>query len=817
MHQKRGFILLIAGSLSFYQCFSQPIAADILPTVESLSKKSAQLHKSVATLKKNSFSEIFKASILHIALERIDSSLQLGIVKNMPELLEDVEKSIPQKSDYFAENNTASPNLSVLRKPFKTINNPYIDFAAEGFKEYIQCNNGMDFSFGVNRLSPRKYIFDETQNMFTPRPYNVRHVAATAETLFWLFSNPYSPFFTQDKPNAYTEELLLRWLRRMHAYTDAMYVFGNVVKGQKEYLDDFAINAFSTVLRESITLYPHFLLPTQRKIWFEAIHTNAEELFRQSENMYGLYPNIDIVRGYELLNFGLLLNNEAYLKKADFLLHAVEKFIYPDGAVGYIGAQNEVPGYQSSVIRDLANYYRITQNPIIPDMIKRCQWYGPTIGVTPEFYTCPAWKHMWNDVEGIDIGGEPVVFFSKNPYLRAMQGLPKTVDDKRNRYKGWFNHLWNIEWYRDDIPAKRLPDSFTVADRNINGVRAQYGRFVYAATLRHIPTNPPVDVKRPDPGHSTLIGGLIYNGADSSLKSAIMGATIRLKMHNKPDSEKAAWAWQTSNMKSSQTIGRHFSAIQATYQLHQWGSSKKGTDIDAQGKQMWLQLPDRIIGQVSVKSLSDALKTYAINGVINLGYGGSAKGKEITLKKIDDHHYEYDEYLITLHHHTFSKFNWVMNKFRNANNTELVWLDSLSSNGSSITPYSVAKNTEYNYLVEIKPTWNKTTDAKIEELTLDNGLTGFRFSFDKSLITIVINNSNNIADYVIDWKLPKHITKSIHQSKSNTLINTAFPTSLQIPSNEHIVLIESNNANLHQPSWKNYQEMILEKENMKKK
>jgi hypothetical protein len=121
-----------------------------------------------------------------------------------------------------------------------------------------------------------------------------------------------------------------------------------------------------------------------------------------------------------------------------------------DGAVGYIGTQNEAGGYQGTVEEYVNRYYQITDRPQALEVLLKMEWYGPINGPMFDWWTSPSWKHAWNIISGSGQTGEATN--GKNPFTRAdldaAIAAPATTTN-------WFNSTVEVGWYERGTIAHR--------------------------------------------------------------------------------------------------------------------------------------------------------------------------------------------------------------------------------------------------------------------------------------------------------------------------------------------------------------------------
>jgi hypothetical protein len=777
------------------------------PAPDPLTSRLDALTPKVAALKEEGAAGQIKA-VLTVALESAKAALDAGCEKDAGDLITDVEATLVKKPESLVAPSTQTNTISALRPPMKAEGNPYIAKLVAGAKD--------DLSKPDNPLPKNTASVTSFSGLSVGG--GSRSAGDEMQAWLWLYANPSSPLKGDPK-------VLERYLRIATAYADAIDVHGSMSlagssasteamkgaplvgaqgsKGNENaplagqgIFDDFAIAPASCALREFAQLYPGLLLPSQKALWDRAMKTGGAVMWLKAKDREGTYANIDLALAFEMLNFGLYLDNKEYLDKSRFLYEAQDKIIWPDGALAYIGHQNESANYHNSDTRDLARIYEVNQDPKVLELLKKTEWYGPvTCGKRGEFWTVPSWKDTWNDVTSSWTGGESVTALTGNPYLRGMndQLLARQKD-----LKGWPVNRLGVTWWKDDVKPLPLPDNYTVIDRNIAGPRAWYGRFNYAATTRPIPEN--------ESGLATIMGAQVTeeNGDQGNV---LMGVYPRIQEGKDPISKdgkfnRQAYAWRTCGLKSAVVMGQSFSAVGGTYRLQQYRSSVSGNPVDWNGRQLWLGLPDRIIGLVEISPFKEDAKAIDVEGVLRLGTGGTVNGKPTKIEQSGTNSWKYGDLTITFLGHNGSKIETPEVPYRLPKfpNTEIRLLDEKGAAGASIqTAYPASFNQWF--LVEIRPSW-VTATASVARLEDPKGILGLEADVSRKKFRLLFNPS----DTDLSVPLAAADNSSLHDSIGGLV--SPVPASLNLKPCELGVLVTSPDKEDHQPGWANYQEML---------
>ena len=762
-----------------------------------IKEKVAALDSKVGSLPTSSPAEQYKITVLQVAMERVHASLAASLPDEAVVLMADVEKTLGVPAESLSTPSAQTNTISALMPPRVVQNNPYIDRMVAGAREEL-ARPVKPFAKNTTAFNTFNGLVGESGS---------RSSGEEMQSWLWLFVNPASPLKGDPK-------VLERYLRLANAYIDAMDVHGSdpslqatvakiIDSGPKAgqgIFDDFAIAPASCALREFAQLHPGLLLPSQKIQWDRGMSNGGLVMFGKAKDRQGTYANIDIALACELLNFGLYLNNSEYLAKSKFLSEVQEKSIYPDGAIAYLGHQNESANYHNADTHYLSMIYAVNQDPKVLDLMKKSEWYGPvTCGKRGEFWTVPSWKDTWNDINSIWTGGESVAAITGNPYLRGMNDV--TIAQLQGT-KNW-TQLWSsIPWYRNDVKPLPLPDNYTVIDRNIAGPRSWYGRFNYAASLRPIPET--------EPGLATIMGAQVIE-PDGKIENVLMGAYPRVRMKRETITKEGkfsrqAYAWLTSGLKSAVVTGRSFSAVAGSYRLHQYGSSTKGPDVDWNGRQLWLGLPDRIIGLLEVSAAKEGAQAFDVEGVLRLGTGGTTNGKPTKIESTGKDSFKYGDLTISVLGHNYASIEAKEVPFRLPKfpNTEITFLDAKGvADPQGMTSYPATEH--HWFLVEVKPS-HVTTAAKVMRIEQPPGVLGYEVNLGPKQFILLSNPTECDLTYAVS-KSTASGSRSLHGSFIPTPITTV-PENLILKPHELAVIVTSPDQVDHLPGWSDYQEMI---------
>ena len=409
--------------------------------------------------------------------------------------------------------------------------------------------------------------------------------------------------------------------------------------------------------------------------------TAANNLWSAYGNRSASWVNTDVAIAVELHNLGMKTGRQELIDKGRYFIDDVltSGRMFADGAVGYIGTQNESGGYQGTVESYVNRYYQITGRPQALEILQKMEWYGPINGRMIDWWTSPSWKHAWNFISGSGQTGESTN--GKNPYTRA--SLDASIAAAATA-TNWAGSVSQVGWYETGTTALTRPDTYTVFDRNIQGPRSwQGGLWNTTGTLRAINDN--------ESGHFTLMGAQVMDpDPNFRVNASVMGVfpRIRTATGGSRDTDgtfaEGRHAWLTSKLAGDSTVTSDFTAIGASHKIHVYGSSTKGTEHDWTARQVWLNLPDRTIGLLDLAPNAN-LSAYEVQGAIRLGYGGTAYSSTKTLVSTGTNAWSYGNLRIKLHDHNYAEVAPEQYAFRvtNAPITEITLRDQIGGGSNN--------------------------------------------------------------------------------------------------------------------------------------
>jgi autotransporter-associated beta strand protein len=740
---------------------------------------------SVAALATNTPAEGVKRAVFDIALERAQAGLDVGEITYCTNLLNDVEARLGTNAANMAAPAAGVTNLSVLRPLLATTTNtnPYLR----------RMVTGANLSMAAAELPVPK----STPNSNYLADFSfARTYAWQLDSYFWLFAHTNSPL-------ASNAETLRRMLRRFHAFTDAMDVHAqSYAPGQlSSFYDDFAMGPASVPLREFALRYPNLLLPTDRAQWSSGIAKASDVIWATHQNRVASWVNTDVAISVQLYNFGTLRTNQAFLDKAQYFIDAVisSNRLFADGAVGYIGTQNEAGGYQDTVAEYVSRYYEINSNATALTILQGMEWYGPVNGRIVDWWTSPSWKDAWNNITSSMPAGEAPA--GTNPYVRAELDLITNAATTANWYG---SPRVDVAWYQPGTVARARPD-YTIFDRNIQGPRAWNGLFNYSATLRKINDS--------ESGLATVMGCQVADpDPNFRVNACLMGIAARLRVsplssRNADDTlNESRHSWLTTRFSGESTVTRDVSSLGVSHLIHSFGSSVKGVETNWNVRQIWIGLPDRIIGRIDIAP-NENLNAYEVQGVIRLGFGGTAYSSNKTLVANGSNAWNYGNLAIRVHAHDFASVDPEVYTFRvtNAPVTEITLRDQVGGGANSnLLSYPAGQRRSWITEVRNRASSNEVTVTDVST----NGLVGIDVNHPTAerRYRLVYNPSSNSIVYppALTWTGTVRLVTNGAQYRPSwvpapsgpipvTYLTNLAPT-LLIPAGAHYLFIQDGST-----------------------
>lgn len=766
-----------------------------------LDKQLAAYTGRIAKLPGSTDQERQKKAILSLALERAITAREANQEEESQALSKDIDVAIDEPIQERPE-----PKLSTTLLPeLKTLEgNPYLESLYQWADEQLKKP---DIRF-------KKSTMDFSPFTGPTGTYGSRNVAADMNSLYWLAVHPQSKY--KGHP-----ELIARLLYRVHTYVDAHMTHGNQYQNVTN--DFFAIGPAVAAMLKTRESFPDLLLPSDKTRWDAMVNKVNDfwlnEVYKKTvEGVFrmGHYANRDLGVANILLASGLYLNDEESLSASRKLVNDQLDNLYEDGAIAYIGTQTESCGYHGADIVFLARYYHLSGQTEALDLIKKTEWYAP-ISVEPgnvsDFWTAPSWKHTWNT--GFGFGGEAVVGLTGNRYERAL------LDRNITKCKVYPDPI-SAMWYRNDIEAAPLPDHYAIFDRNIQGPRGRFGSFSYAANLR-VPNND-------EPGNITLMGAMTTekdNGKYAYPLEAVL-ANIMPKVfvetsladrHKRPD-----WASLSCRDQNGVSMGRDWSAFHSLYQLHVFGSSRKGAEVPWNGTQLWLCIGNRLFGLLEVAPQGEQ-ESFEVAMAATLGVGGRGKTRPKDLQTLSRDHWSLGSLNLAILDHNFESVRVVDTKIRTSNASQIVCStrskdEPISERGETTSANSKLKTYTADdphftvvevFAGEVKPKPQVKRIAKKD-------LRGLSVMLGAESYTLLLNCGDKSLMVDLNQFRLKTEGAWIHYPRNaNKAPSPLEGLKVLIPAGEHRVILSGQPAEqAQQTGWETFEAMVHEKESHEK-
>ncbi len=584
-------------------------------------------------------------------------------------------------------------------------------------------------------------------------------------------------------------EAFMRSYRRVHHYLWNVHCHGG-----SDWLGDlFALNSLTRAAVTLTSVYPDLILPHERRIWDGAMRSICDKQVDALKQCTGRYCNIDLAFALNALNCSVYLDDDTARSEGGRLVEAQKANLYPDGAFAYIDSQNECPGYHTAVVDMLKEYWLMSRSPVARELLVASRNYFPLTCAENKlegFWTAPMWKHMWNGSGGRGAG--TTFAFTRDPWNLALAGE--------------LSDLVNAHFYDPGAQARALPDDFMVFDRNIVGPRGKYARWTFATTARRI--------RDEHLGRMTYAGCMITNPVDSGrakLNAALMAAYPRVQ--TRATSDKVG-GWQASAHLSHAeivgiTMGRTVGAVTAVHQLEgtSYGPSSWPSNWD--GRQRWINLPDRVIGMIEVLPRDGAQSAYDVSIRLRLGYGRAGHLEEKTIESLEDGSFVYGDLRVIIHETNLpirrTQLSGVV-RDTPLKATEVV-LQAPHGGPEATEPVQFDAGTVYFAVVEIRPVWIKT-DASVVRRTQDA----------LCALDVTVGNRQVILCHNIGATAAVRPTGDSQQRRSAAVSRGEEPVALQalprasrlnVPARQHALILASPDAVDHQPARLVFDDLLL--------
>lgn len=765
-------LLVIAGTVL---AADQAPAADKSPAATAPAKLDRQQ------------AERAKAAVIAVAQERLRLAQEAGL----PTADEEADLAEVAKLDPLAMATpvTDAPHLALFKPVTAAKGNPHLDTFIQDLRKDLAKPDAV-----WRRATEGNPVFNDLGNIknYAGRrdDFGVRSNGGRLRDYLWAYANPASPL--KGDP-----ELLTRLLRRAHAFIDAYPLHSGRTLDKPDLFDQFSLEAAIGGLVEFRRAYPGLLLPKQRDAWDQALAGVADKLWGMMANARAWNLNIETARMFAVLNLGYLTGREEMVEKVLNHVDTVLAKMRADGGWPYNGDSNPSVNYHNELTYTLLRIYDMTGHQPIADALKEAAWKGPVMGRTDEFWTSPFHKTIrWNYPRGTEAGPEAGIALSGN-------SMARWVFDHNADY----GNRDDITWWRPDVKAQPLPDRVTYRDRNTDGPRAWYGNFTHSITYHAVP--------KKEAGHETLMGAMTVDD-DGRLNSVLTAVTPRVRLHeadvvdNGGKVEDTAWGRLTADLQASYVIGRSWSAGTATHDITTVRKGAyRGLNTGWKARQMWIGLPDRVIGLVStVPGGTDDAVAYEVDGVLRFISAGAAGAKEAkTLVETSPNHYRFGQLDVVVHGSTYrsAEIREVAYRKPDFPAYELTFRAVTGETPTQTTTFPAAS--DFTAVVEVRPTW-ATGAAKVTwntegpVLKLD-AVVGTR--------TVVVRTNVGTEPAKALLTVPTGAPASFRLVEPNGSSATPvkdIPAGLTLQPGQQAVVIASPEASDHLAGWDSFADLV---------
>tara|TARA_B110000091_G_C13817532_1_gene478700 strand:+ start:1023 stop:3773 length:2751 start_codon:yes stop_codon:yes gene_type:complete len=543
--------------------------------------------------------------------------------------------------------------------------------------------------------------------------------------------------------------------------------------------------------------FPDTITAAQKTSWEAKLKAQSDYLianrgqYWKDKNVEFIWYNADIRWALGVYLTGIATADNYYKTYGQYFFDETLQLslLQPDGGFNYVGYQNETFTYHAENIEALAWYYLITGDNAIKSIIQKTKNYYPLTvsnGVA-EYYTASSWKHYWNQSKG-EKGAYIVASLTLDPYN---YDLGKTAS----------NSLLLPFFYNPNLTAPAsTPNNYILADKNIMGPRGRFNNFYFAGTSRNVDNypNPTLGV-----GKNTLVGAMVLDETGTSwpLNASLDFVTVEVKKAAGVETQvRRNSFWLTNNEKSSLSKSKQIYGLTSKYNP----STKQNVTENAAGisdwevKQNWIFTPQRLVGQIQIQPTKNT-SAYAVHAILKLVSGRAGWGEKKDLDDLGNNLYSYGNLFFKIHETTFNGATEqsISSVYTESDSSEksaiLVLKDPLNPPGYTEQLHSYTPADSFYYIVEVFP----NTESSISQIsnTRSANLQTLTVNDTSREITTVHNSSENKQTYTNTLNFTYSnalILKSWDATETIGAVSGPTTISIEIPANEHIVIINSN-------------------------
>lgn len=411
-------------------------------------------------------------------------------------------------------------------------------------------------------------------------------------------------------------------LKAIIARCDCIYSYAKHVKGA----DDYAYQAqLSEILLMLVELMPTSVDKARIDEWKATLDSVMQSVFAANTphivvgDLAKVWTNADVRIIAAITYSGMVLNTTKYRTLGTTVgLRLMDKVLEPDGGVNYSDEQNDCFAYHPVYVTTLARLWQVTGEKAASDLVAATEWYIPvstSVFGAAEYYTAPSWKQVWDATSNADAAAIVVsITGSKYNAGHLKHFVPPAS-------------LFLASFYKDGVTAESLPDSCIFYDQNIKGPRGRNGNYSFAATGR--------TTLGSTRGKSTFVGCMVGENPDKLppeakgflVNAALAGAGMEVTTNPRVDYNQSVppdliylVQRETVATTASQSVG----AVSSHHRLAAYQHAASDWFVT----EAWLLTPERLVGLVMLRALSDQLGC-AIKGVLKFvsGCGDFGVGK----------------------------------------------------------------------------------------------------------------------------------------------------------------------------------------------
>jgi hypothetical protein len=334
----------------------------------------------------------------------------------------------------------------------------------------------------------------------------------------------------------------------------------------------------------------------------------------------GGYPNMDAAYVHIMGLAEVLYNNPEYGKSAEIFVEAIRENLLPGGGIRYVGDNrgegintNPAPVYTGVVVRFIADYVTLSDSQNARQLLQLMAPHYPRAWVfpgIPENSSAPWWKHR--------------NYSRRFEHAGVFEILASVAESSENRAiaeqlveLGWMSRddaLVAVDFFDPGIEPGARPADGVFIDPDIDGIRGRFGDFSWVGSL--------------GPSQDTLVGALAVTppGDANAQRLNPRGYDFHSVLLVSPE------VTAVPNRKPREPLFRHAAFVTgqaypgtcavvpdaeigflgASYSLRQPVIFKPESEpVPWQSDQVWLFLPDRLVGLVTLRATRPAVESGA--------------------------------------------------------------------------------------------------------------------------------------------------------------------------------------------------------------